>query len=76
MVKKNPGEYIPEEEEVLSELKKGERRPRGYSVSSTITGRGTHSANFKSEVEARSYMKGLRDSAGTKLIRCKLIPMY
>jgi hypothetical protein len=75
-MKADKNAYIPDEEEVLSELRKGERRARGFAVSSTIIGRGTRTANFKTEVDAREYMKELRDSSGKKLVKCKLLPLY
>jgi hypothetical protein len=72
MATKNPDGFIPDEEDLLSGTSKKNAR---FAVSATITGRGTHSKNFAHEVDARNYMKQLRDEMGTRLIRCRLIPI-
>ena len=73
MAEENPA-FIPDEEDIMSATKKGTKQAR-FAVSATITGRGNVTTNFATEVEARTYMRRLRDDYGVKLQKCKMIPI-
>ena len=73
MAEENPV-FIPDEEDIMSASGKGQKKMR-FAVSATITGQGNSTANFATEVEARTYMRRLRDDYGHRLQKCKLVPI-